>query len=90
MDPARHARPCGASVADLPEAGVKSRAFQGDVSYIWQIMAVLCRYGFQLMTILGQRSDSRRPIGRLRRMPFSPTLRVGNFDPEGLRLLPLG
>ena len=64
---------------------------------IWQIVAVLRRYGFQRTTILGQRSDSRRPIikenGRLRWMPsFLPsgsaaaTLRVCGRYPYGMRL----
>ncbi len=55
-------QPCGASFADLPEAGVKSRVFQGQEFDIRRIVAFFQRYGFLQKTVLGQRSDSMRPV----------------------------
>ena len=52
-------RPYGASTADLPEAGVESWAFQGVASEIWQIVAVLRRYGSWQMVFSRQISHCR-------------------------------
>ena len=66
--------------------GAKSRGFQGEVSNVWLIVAIMRRYGFRQATILGQRSGSGRPIAKGKRPvaadAVSTTLRVrGVYKP---------